>query len=137
MIIFQIIDLLELKLKGKDYPWQRPRCHTKTWGHGFIRRYFDEIADFVMVKRFRCPICRKIFTILPKGYFPRYQTSIEKIYVTLHNRIRTGRWPPGSSRQRVGHWLRKFSIKARMDFPGKQLSDLLEWLFEKQINFFI
>jgi transposase-like protein len=98
-------------------------------------RYFEDIGKSLEVKRFRCPKCSKIFIVLPKGIFKRYQTGIQKIFQTLSLRISSGMWSPAISRQRAGHWLRKFTKKARMDFPQWQLEVLLPWLYEREINF--
>ena len=47
----------------------------------------------------------------PSGYFERIQSSIETIRSTISFRLENGRWPPGGSRSRQGHWLRSLSRK--------------------------
>jgi hypothetical protein len=53
----------------------------------------------------------------PAGYFERFQAPIEKIRSSIVYRLRTGRWPLGSSRSRQGHWLRALrrNVKARLE----------------------
>jgi len=72
--------------------------------------------------------------MVPAGFYPRFQSSITKIFTVLSHRLRTFRWPPGIARQRAGHWLRKFLVKLRMDFPDRCPPELLFWLFAKGLN---
>jgi len=53
-----------------------------------------------------------VIRLKPSGYFPRFQSSIETIRQSLAYRFYHHFWPPGSSRQRQGHWLRAFLKKA-------------------------
>jgi hypothetical protein len=66
------------------------------------------------LRRYRCPVCRLILRLRPAGYFPRFQASIETIRQSLAYRFYHHLWPPGSSRQRQGHWLRAFLKKVRV-----------------------
>lgn len=111
-----LIVLVDLCVKtlaelGRDYPWQRPeqcpRCGgVRVWGHGFVGAYFDEAGEgMVLLKRYRCPECRVVIRLRPKGYFRRIQASVAAIRVSVQHRIGTGRWPPGSNRERQRHWL--------------------------------
>jgi hypothetical protein len=103
---------------GREYPWPRPercpRCgHGRLWGHGFVSAYFDDYALPLWLRRYRCPLCRLILRLRPTGYFQRFQASVETIRQSLAYRFYHHLWPPGSSRQRQGHWLRAFLRKVR------------------------
>jgi hypothetical protein len=37
-------------------------------------------------KRFGCPVCRCVMRLRPKGYFKRFQASIQRIYACLSQR---------------------------------------------------
>jgi len=76
------------------------------WGHGFVAAFFDGIPAAVYLKRFRCPGCRCVIRLRPKGYFRRFQASIACIYESLSRRIGYGRYQPGISRSRQRHWMR-------------------------------
>jgi hypothetical protein len=58
------------------------------------------------------------------------------IYEMLKVKITSGVWPEGFSRQRGGHWLRRFSLKARMDSGQMSFADFFEFCFQKNISFF-
>jgi hypothetical protein len=112
LIVFIELCVKTLAELGRDYPWQRPeqcpRCGgVRVWGHGFVGAYFDEAgASMVLLKRYRCPECRVVIRLRPKGYFRRIQASVAAVRVCVQHRIGTGRWPPGSNRERQRHWLR-------------------------------
>jgi hypothetical protein len=116
MIRFVAVKLKEIFEKGRDYPWPRPercpRCKDhKLWGHGFVENYFDGFSDGLLLRRYRCPLCGCIVKLKPKGYFSRFQASIETIRSSISYRLKKGRWPPGLSRPRQGHWLRSLRRK--------------------------
>ena len=71
----------------------------------------------VLLKRYRCRTCRKVFTMVPGGFYARHQTAAAKIVTALAARLRHQGWPIGIPRQRAGHWLRKFLAKCRMNHP--------------------
>jgi len=116
MIYFVTAKLKEIFNKGRDYPWPRPEiCPSckdpKLWGHGFVESYFDGFSDGLLLRRYRCPLCGCIVKLRPKGYFRRFQASISAIRSRLSHRLKAGRWPPGLSRSRQGHWLRALRRK--------------------------
>ena len=116
MIRFVAVKLKEIFEKGRDYPWPRPercpRCEDhKLWGHGFVENYFDGFRDGLLLRRYRCPLCGCIVKLKPGGYFSRFQAPIATIRFSLSHRLRYGRWPPGLSRSRQGHWLRSLRRK--------------------------
>ncbi len=76
-------------------------------------------------------------TLRPEGYFPRVRSSIRSIYTALLSRLTAGAWGSGTSRQRAGHWLRKFVLRSRMDFGDRSdLKSVLAHCFDKQLSFF-
>ena len=111
LIIFVAVKIKEIFILGRKYPWPRPgkcpRCRdTRVWGHGFALAYFDGLSEGVFLKRYRCPGCGCVIRLRPKGYFARFQASIQTIRFSLSRRLGRGRWPPGLSRSRQRHWLR-------------------------------
>ena len=109
MILFVDVDLKELKLLGKKYPWQKPeicpRCLKRhVWGHGFSDTFFDGFFNALFMRRFRCPACGCVMKCRPKSHFTRIQTAIDTIRSHLSGRIATGRWPADPDKGR--HWLR-------------------------------
>ena len=131
MIIFVCVNLKNIFNKQREYVWPRPdrcpRCGlSKLWGHGFVLAYFDGFSDGVYLRRYRCPDCRCVVRLRPKGYFVRIQAAIETIRSSIGQRIGTGRWPVGSSRVRQGHWLRALIRNAVAYFGNAAKSRLLE-----------
>jgi len=138
MIFYTKITLRKISEEGKNHKWGTCiciKCNRKMWGHGFVTRYFSVILNSIYVKRYRCPDCRSVVSTRPEGHWPHIRSSIVFIYHALHSRISTGQWPPDIPRQRRGHWLRRFSIKARM-FTQTNLVSFLDRCFEKELHFF-
>jgi hypothetical protein len=67
--------------------------------------YFDGFSNALWLKRFRCPDCRCIVRMKPKGYFRRFQASIDVIRSSLSKRLTAGKWCTGRSTSRQRHWL--------------------------------
>ena len=116
MISLVVVKLKEIFKQGRDYPWPRPEicpcCKDhKLWGHGFVENYFDGFSAGLLLRRYRCPLCGCIVKLKPGGYFSRFQAPIDTIRFSLSHRLRYGRWPPGLSRSRQGHWLRSLRRK--------------------------
>lgn len=108
MILFVDVNLKEVNLLGKKFPWQKPavcpRCiQSHVWGHGFSGTFFDGFLNALLMRRFRCPGCGCVIKCRPRSHFPRIQTAIDTIKSHLACRIETGRWP--GSRERGRHWL--------------------------------
>jgi len=117
--------------EGRGYPWPRPercpRCgHTRLWGHGFVSAYFDGYGKPLWLRRYRCPLCRLVLRLRPAGYFQRFQSSIETIRQSLAYRFYHHVWPPGSSRQRQGHWVRSLLRKVKLYLGLSCLEGVLE-----------
>ena len=109
MILFVDVDLKEVSLLGKKFPWQKPaicpRCFLgHVWGHGFSGTLFDGFIKPLLMKRYRCPACGCVMKCRPGSHFSRFQTAIDTIKSQLACRIATGRWPASPDRGR--HWLR-------------------------------
>ena len=138
MIIFVCVNLKEIFKKQREYAWPRPercpRCGLgRLWGHGFALAYFDGFVSGVYLRRYRCPDCRCVVRLRPMGYFVRIQTAIETIWEGIGQRIRTGRWPAGSSRARQGHWLRALMQNAVARFGNAWKKRLTE-AFDRLIS---
>jgi hypothetical protein len=110
MIVFVCVRLKEIFDKQRQYAWPRPtlcpRCgQSRLWGHGFVPAYFDGFAGQIYLRRYRCPLCRCVIRLRPRGYFKRIQASICTIRSSLWQRIVKGRYLSEMSRSRQRHWL--------------------------------
>ena len=108
MILFVYVDLKEVSLLGKKFPWQKPSLcprglRSHVWGHGFTGTFFDGFLNALLMRRFRCPACGCVIKCRPRSHFTRIQTAIDTIRSYLAGRIETGRWAGMSERGR--HWL--------------------------------
>lgn len=119
MVIFFAVKLKELFEKERDYPWQKPKkcpcCNShRLWGHGFGEAIFDGYNRPLLLKLYRCPDCGCVIRLRPKGYFKRFQASVETIQSSIALKSRNNRWLAGVSRTRQSHWLNalKKRIKA-------------------------
>lgn len=138
MILQTKITVEELSKNGKDHNWEKHfcnNCNRFMWGHGFVARYFALAAGVVFLKRYRCPGCSVVVTTRPDDHWPSIRSSVATIYHALSSRMSDGYWPTSFSRQRGGHWLRRFSLNARMSCKTDLLS-FLKFCFEKQLHFF-
>lgn len=118
MILYCNASAEEIQNEGKAFNWERPvcpRCKIGVHGHGFVSRFFNAIAGYIFVKRWRCPRCGMVITCRPAGYWPRYQESISKVFESLIYRVTHRKWPPHTGRQRGGHWIRKLLLNAKVN----------------------
>jgi hypothetical protein len=111
MIFFSAVKLKELFEKERDYPWQKPssclRCNScRLWGHGFAPAIFDGFIRPLLLKLYRCPDCGCVIRLRPKGYFKRFQASVETIRSSIVCKVTTNRWIAGVERTRQCHWFR-------------------------------
>jgi len=109
MVMFFAVKLKDLFEKRRDYPWQKPGkcpcCNSyRLWGHGFAEALFDGYDKPLLLKLYRCPDCGSVIRIRPKGYFKRFQASIEKIRSSITLKSTRNRWLPDISRTRQCHW---------------------------------
>jgi hypothetical protein len=138
MILYYKITIKKLSEEGKNFKWGSCdciKCNRKMWGHGYVTRYFSGIPDSVYLKRYRCPGCRSVVSTRPEGFFAHIRSSIFSIYSALKAKISNGHWPPQFPRQRGGHWLKRFTISARMSCQSDLIS-FLDRCFEKELHFF-
>lgn len=142
-MIFYICGLLKDIFKlGKRYPWPRPKVcpkcgSSRIWGHGYVEVLFDGYDKALSLKRYRCPCCGCVIRLRPSSHLSRIQTSTQRIKSIIRTRIKTGRWPPGVSRQRPGHWLRTLKRKAFYLFSfhsGKNLIKAFDYLLLSGVN---
>lgn len=131
MIVFVLVSIKEIVAKGRDFAWPRPekcpRCEgRRIWCHGFVTAFFDGFSEQVVLRRWRCPECRCVMRARPSGYLERVQASVETVRFCIAFRLEQGRWPPGGSRPRQGHWLRSLTRKVSAYFGQGWSSRLLE-----------
>jgi hypothetical protein len=131
MIVSVLVSIKEIVAKGRDFEWPRPevcpRCEGhRIWCHGFVTAFFDGFSQQIVLRRWRCPECRCVMRARPSGYLERLQVSVETVRTCIAFRLEQGRWPPGGSRPRRGHWLRSLTRKVRAYFGQGWSSRLLE-----------
>ncbi len=123
LILFVDVCVKRVFRLGRKFPWPKPKrcpwCKGRIWGHGFVGAYFDGFDEAVWLRRYRCRDCGRVLRLRPKGYWSRFQAPICVIHSTIARRLQTGRWPPGFSRSRGGHWLRAL-IRRVLAFLGHQ-----------------
>jgi hypothetical protein len=119
MIIDVRVNLKRLCQHQRNYRWPRPdacpQCSTGgIWGHGFVLAYFDDLPAGVFLRRYRCPHCRCVIRLRPKGFLRRFQASIATIRSSLKRRLSGERYLSGISASRQRHWLNglRRSVKA-------------------------
>lgn len=118
MIIFVSVLLKDIVEQQRDFVWKRPPCcpkcdHYKVWSHGFTERIFDGFNIPLLLKCYRCPCCGCVITMRPDTHFSRFQASKDKIFFSLSERLKTGRWPPVQSHSRYRHWLRNLKKQTK------------------------
>jgi len=111
MVMFFVVKLKDLFEKQREYPWQKPDncpcCNSqRLWGHGFAEAIFDGYDKPLLLKLYRCPDCGCVIRLRPKGYFKRFQASVETIRSSITLKSTKNRWLSVISRTRQGHWFR-------------------------------
>lgn len=137
MMIAVNVSIADISNFGKEYQWPRtncPKCLGKTWGHGFRLRYYSEFSDGIYIKRCRCPTCKIVISLVPSGYWPCYRSSISTVYQTLKHKLQSLHWPAEFSRQRGGHWLRKFIARFKMVVGISSTSDPMDFLDKEYVK---
>lgn len=117
MVIFFPVNLKDLFILGKKYPWPKPDrcpkcCSVRLWGHGFVPAYFDGYHQPLWLRRYRCPDCGCVIRLRPKGYFKRFQASIADIRASIVSKVCLNKWIGGLGRSRQCHWFR--SLRRRI-----------------------
>lgn len=116
-MIWQLaMELNEVVALGREGRWPRPaEClgcgRGQVWGHGFVGRYFDGLAQRVLLRCYRCPGCRCVMTPRPAGFLRRVRTTVAAIRDELHHRLTGGQWPRAPTPRRR-HWLRNLRRQA-------------------------
>lgn len=77
-----------------------------------MQRYFDDFAEALFLKRYRCPECGAIHTLRPHLYDRRFQVIWFTIFLSLLKKITLGCWLSGMSPQRQQYWWRGFKKHA-------------------------
>ena len=77
----------------------------------------------------------RVFIMIPVGYGRRYQSAMVTIVGAIYERLTRLIWPAGVTRQRGGHWVRKFLNICRMDFPEDEPVRVLDRLRGNGIHF--
>ena len=141
MVIFTTICLESLYKLGKEFKWKKPErcpiCGKTLHGHGFCIAYFDGYAKFFYIKRYRCPHCRLVIRMRPDGHLKYFRSNIDKIYKSLKYRLSNRKWPPWCSRQKGGHWLRRFisRLKFAKGYVDINPLEALEEYFKGGLSF--
>ncbi len=101
------LKLNEVIKKGKSSNWTKPdccsQCGGRIWWHGFRLRWCG--SHQIYVRRFICPECRSSHTLLPSGFWPRFQASIYFLIRSCLMRLKRHRWHPLFKRQRIRWWI--------------------------------
>ena len=118
MVQFYDVTLKELFEKQRSFPWKKPQncpaCNSCTlWGHGFAEALFDGYHRPLLLKLYRCPDCHCVIRLRPKGYFKRFQASVNSIRSSIARKSTINRWLPGISRTRQRHWFGALGKKIR------------------------
>jgi len=129
LILFIAAKIKDIFRHGRRFPWPKPelcpRCNqSAVWGHGYVLAYFDGFVEGIFLKRYRCPGCGCVLRLRPVGYLSRFQAPIDTIRSILSYCLNYGRWPPGVSRCRSGHWLRALRRKV-LAYLGQVWKDRL------------
>ena len=139
MIIYFVINVNTLIELGKQYPWPRlKRClicgGIRVWGHGYVSRFFDGTDEALWLKRYRCPDCKKVYTIRPKSHYRNFWASRSTILKSIFNKLIHNSWITGVNRQRQQYWSRGFKLQAmRHETPRKLSVNVLSRLYTANI----
>ena len=139
MILPVKADIKEIEEKGRNYQWIRPEvcleCKgSHLWGHGFVESWFDGFFRALLLRRYRCPLCGCVIKLKPRGYFRRFQATIEEIRFHITERLNRGKWPPGGCcRARCRHWLRALKVQT-MAHLGIEWMNRLPEAFDRLIE---
>lgn len=121
MILTVSVFLNEIYRQGRNFNWEKPACCprcncVRVWGHGFVAAFFDGFDECLFLRRYRCPDCKCVIRMKPKGYFNRFHAPIDTIRSCLFYRLANDRWPPGQCESRQRHWLSALKRKAAAFF---------------------
>jgi hypothetical protein len=74
-----------------------------------------------------------VIKLKPKGYFKRFQATIERIRFHIAGRLKTGKWPGDYSRGRCRHWLRALK-RQTMAHLGIEWMNQLSRAFDRLVE---
>lgn len=110
---------------GKEFPWEKPKscpeCGSlRLWGHGYVIRYFQNIASGLWLKRYRCPDCHAVHTLRPFDYSPGFQYSWQIIQLSISHKIEGFPFLKQISRQCQQYWHKawQFQQKRALNSPS-------------------
>jgi len=131
LILYLSVNLSELQTLGKEYKWKRPKrclcCYgARIWGHGYVRRFFDEAPDGLWMKRWRCPECGAVYTARPHTYWRGFWASQATILSSLFAKESDHRWLSMVCRERQQYWWRGLRIQRRFDGQEIDLLSLIK-----------
>lgn len=131
LILYLSVDFTELQTHEKGYRWPRPkqclRCKgNRIWGHGYVRRFFDGVADTLWMKRWRCPECGTVYTVRPFSHWRGFWADRETILSSLTVKESENRWLEHLCRERQQYWWRGFNIQRRFNGPAQSLAALVK-----------
>jgi hypothetical protein len=75
-----------------------------------VARYFDGVSHAVWVKRWRCPDCRAVHTMRPRGHWRGFWATAVTITAVLARKVAGESW---MSRQRQQYWWRGYQKQSR------------------------
>ncbi len=124
------VDLRILLNQGRQYAWPRPpycpRCGgTRLWGHGYVRRSFDDCPEALLIKRWRCPDCHAVHTMRPSSHWRGFWATIALIVSSLQAKLSREPWLRAISRQRQQYWWHGFQRQQHLQGAATELYDLL------------
>lgn len=100
--------LSEVIQKGKSANWKKldfcPCCGSVCWWHGFRERWCS--MSRVLIRRVICSCCKKSWTLLPYGFWKRFQASKAEIIKSCSQRINHNIWHKGFERQQICWWVK-------------------------------
>ena len=131
LIVYLSVDCNQLSAEGKSFRWLRPsRCPScdgaRLWGHGYVRRFFDDFSDALWMKRWRCPECSAVHTARPHRFWRGFWAPRSAILKSLASKEYENHWLPSPARQRQQYWWRGLQIQRQFDSVFETLASLVD-----------
>jgi len=99
-----------------------------------VSRFFDGISSAVWLKRYRCPDCKKVYTIRPKSHYRKFWASRRTILKSIFHKLIHNSWLSDVSRQRQQYWFKGFKRQTkRHETPRELYIDVLSRLYTANI----
>ncbi|CAO0821778.1 hypothetical protein DFAR_2640001 [Desulfarculales bacterium] len=83
--------------------------------------YFDKVPTAIWLRRFRCPDCRAVIRLRPRGYWNRLQVPVETIRRSLSNKLARGKWDHDQPHPSQRHWLKGLLRQVSLYLAGIKL----------------